>query len=156
MGFNSAPSEIGDKRIRARVRVIQDTNPLSETGKPPWNCGLTALEATQLSRHSCLSLTQELSHVYFYSTKKSWGKTQAFESCSRLTFTWINCQLDSLPLSWIGSTHRSEIIWPKHIYLSLIRYRDIALCEKSEKWNYLKIHRIISKDLQRSRFFMRH
>jgi hypothetical protein len=107
----------------------------------------------ELFRHFNLSLTQEVSEINFYSTRKNWGISQALEGCDRMPSPWINCQLGGVSLHSIGLIGRNKMIWPKFIDLSLIGYQDILPCQESKQSNYPEIHRIISQDLLRSRFF---
>jgi hypothetical protein len=67
------------------------------------------------------------------------------------------CQLDDVPLNLVGSISQSKMTWPNHIYLyfPLIRYQDIILCQRSETCKYREIHRISSRELQKSRLLMR-
>jgi hypothetical protein len=55
---------------------------------------------------------------------------------------------------WLDQLAGNKMMWPKLIKLSLIRYRDIFPCQKSEKWNYAEINRILSTNRRGSRFFM--
>jgi hypothetical protein len=89
------------------------------------------------------------------SIRENWGKPQTFESCSRITFPWINCQLGGVSLLFTASMGWKKMMWSKLIDFWVISYRDLVPCRKSEKWNYLEIQRIISKALRRSWFFMR-
>jgi hypothetical protein len=101
------------------------------------------------------SLPQGMNRTNCYSTRKNWGKAHVFEDCGGFACLWINSQLESMLLGSIGSINQSQIIWLKHIDVSLLRYRDIVLCQKLEVWDYPEIHCIISKDRQRSQFFVR-
>jgi hypothetical protein len=108
----------------------------------------------QLFRGSSLNLTQETRQLHFDSTRQNASKVQTFENCGRMTSSRTNCQLGRVSLDVIGSTDQNKLIWPKLISGSLIKYRDIVPCQKPEKWNYPEIYRIISKQLQRSRFLI--
>jgi hypothetical protein len=55
-----------------------------------------------------------------------------------------------------GSTRRNKVIWPKQKSLSLIRYQDMVVCQKTKKWNCASIHRIISMVLWVFKFFIQH
>jgi hypothetical protein len=81
----------------------------------------------ELSRQWNLSLTQELTHIDFYSMKKSRGKEEGFERCGRLISPWMSCQLSGMLLGSIWSTSQSKVIWLKQMDFSLIRYSDIIL-----------------------------
>jgi hypothetical protein len=109
----------------------------------------------KLFSHSCLNLLQELSQANLYSTRKNWDNVQAFECCRRLTSLGIICHLSGVSLDSIGSTSQNKMIWFKLLSLSFIRYRDIILCQQSDKWNLPEIHRMISSHLQRSRCLIR-
>jgi hypothetical protein len=65
------------------------------------------------------------------------------------------CQLDGTLLDLDGLITHSQITWPNHIYFPLIRYQDLIVCQKSEKWKYREIHRISSGVPQKSRLFMK-
>jgi hypothetical protein len=116
---------------------------------------IVKLNNGKLSRHSDLSMTQKVGHIDFCSMSKSWRKGQTFESSGRLTFPWIRCQLDRGLLGLVGLVSQSKMTSLNHIDFSLIRYQDIAPCQKREKWKYREIHRISSKGLQKFGLFMR-
>jgi hypothetical protein len=55
-----------------------------------------------------------------------------------------------------GSTNKNKVIWPKRMSISLIRCRDMVVCQKMKKWNYGSIHRITWKVLWVFKFFIRY
>jgi hypothetical protein len=65
------------------------------------------------------------------------------------------CQLDGVLPELFGLISQSKMPWPNHVNVPLIRYQYIILCQKSEKWKFREIHRISSRERQKSRLFMR-
>jgi hypothetical protein len=55
-----------------------------------------------------------------------------------------------------GSTSKNKVIWAKRMSLSLIRYRDMVVCQKTKKWNYGSIHRITWRYLEVFKFFIQY
>jgi hypothetical protein len=107
----------GTSRRCSRKRPLNSSwKSITASNKVRW-----ILTDNELWRNSYLSLIQELSHIDFYSTRKSRDKVQALESCARWTLSCINYQLGGMLIDLNGSTSQSEIIWLKRIYLSLIR-----------------------------------
>jgi hypothetical protein len=82
-------------------------------------------------------------------------ESAGFREWWSIDFPKVSYQLNDVMLDLIGLIGQNETDWPHHIYFPLIRYQDIGLCQKSEKWRYRVIHRISSKDRQKFRLFMR-
>jgi hypothetical protein len=78
------------------------------------------------------------------------------ESCGRLTSPWINCRVGGRMPDLAGSTNMNKGILPKWKSLSLIRCRDMVVCQKTKKWNCGGIHRITWKTLWVFKFFIRY
>jgi hypothetical protein len=55
-----------------------------------------------------------------------------------------------------GSKSKNKVIWPKRMSLSLIRSREIVVCQKTKKWNCGGIHRITWRTLWVFQFFIRY
>jgi hypothetical protein len=55
-----------------------------------------------------------------------------------------------------GSTSKNKVIWPKRKSLSLIRYRDMVVCQKTKKWTGGSIHRITWMTLWVFKFFIQY
>jgi hypothetical protein len=72
-----------------------------------------------------------------------------------LTLDQLCCQLDGVLPDLVGLISQSKMTWPTHIDFPLIRYQDIILCQESEKWKYREIHRISSREPQKSRLSTR-
>jgi hypothetical protein len=99
-------------------------------------------------------VTRTLWHIPFYSMRKSSDEAQASESSGRLTSSWINSRVSGKTPDLTGSTGQSKMICSKRMSLSLVRCRDIVLCQKPEKWNYRETHHITSTGLWVSEFFI--
>jgi hypothetical protein len=58
-----------------------------------------------------------------------------FRELWSIDFPWINCRVGGRGRmsDLAGSTSKNKVIWPKRMSLSLVRCRDIVLCQKAEK-----------------------
>jgi hypothetical protein len=75
-----------------------------------------------------------------------------------IDFPWIDCRVrvkGRMP-DLAGSTSKNKVIWPKSKSLSLIRCRDIVVCQKTKKRNCGGIHRITWRALWVFKFFIRY
>jgi hypothetical protein len=75
-------------------------------------------------------------------------------SSVRLASSWINCRVGGIMPDLDGSTNKNKVIWLKQISLSLIRYRDMVMCQKTKKWNCGSIPRITWRVLWVFKFFI--
>jgi hypothetical protein len=65
------------------------------------------------------------------------------------------CQFDGVILDLVGLISQSKMTWLHYIFFPLIRDQDVILCQESEKWKCREIHRISSRELQKSRLLTR-
>jgi hypothetical protein len=73
-----------------------------------------------------------------------------------VTVRYVKCWAGGRIPDLAGLESKNEVICPKRISLSLIRYRDLVVCEKTKKCNYGGIHRITWKALWVFKFFIRY
>jgi hypothetical protein len=77
-----------------------------------------------------------------------------FQGCGRLTFSWTKCRTSDVLLGSDGSTSLNKSIWHQYLYVLFFIDRDIALCQRSKKWECGEVLRMNSWDLHCNRLFI--
>jgi hypothetical protein len=98
----------------------------------------------------------EAEPYYLLFTEEKLTQSEGFRELWSIDFLWINCRVGGRMSDLAGLTSKNKVISPKPISLSLIRSRDMIVCQRIKKWNCGGIHRMTWRVLWVFKFFIRY
>jgi hypothetical protein len=98
----------------------------------------------------------EAERYRFLFNEEKLRQSEGFRELWSIDFPWINCRVGGRMPDLVGSTNKNKVIWLKRKSLSLIKCRDMIVCQKKKKWNCGGIHRITWRTLWVFNFFIQY